>query len=196
MRRDQVRFVVAITATLLLGVVGYYLTVTLRAQHHSERWLEKWGADLAPNTDQRIQNFYRVKVRDGQKVWEIAARQARYTEERGEIVVDAPQVALYFRDGESIALRCREGRVYLDTGEQTVTRMELKGNLEMQIGDVAIATQEAVYESQQHIISSPSAVQITGQGFTVAGQGYTVDVLNKRLTLNADVQAVVERLEG
>src|SRR2546426_5492397 len=88
MARDQVRFVVAVAATLVLVTVAYHLTVTVRAQRHSEQRLKKLAVGVFPEADQRIQNFSRVKMRDGKKVWEIVARQARYSEDTGEVVVD------------------------------------------------------------------------------------------------------------
>ena len=196
MARDQVRFVVAVAATLVLVTVAYHLTVTVQAQRHSEQRLKKLAVGLFPEADQRIQNFRRVKMRDGKKVWEIVARQARYSEDSGEVVVDVPEVSLYFSDGAVIALRCREGRVYLDTGGQEVTRMTLQGDLEMRIGDFVLHTQAAVYESEHDTISSPGPVQISGRGFTVEGQGYRVDVADKRVILNAEVHTTVNRREG
>jgi LPS export ABC transporter protein LptC len=195
MSRGQVRFIVALAALLLIGMVSYRLAVSLHAQSKSTRQLEDLllpghSAGEDP-VDQRMENFRRIKMKDGQKVWEIAARQAYYFEKTGEIGVEAPEVSLYFKDGETIALHCREGRVYLDTDAQEVTRIELKGDLQMRIGDLLLHTQEAVYESTPNIISSTTPVHIAGNGFTVEGQGYTVDVAAKRLTLNAEVQTTV-----
>jgi LPS export ABC transporter protein LptC len=194
MSRGQVRFVVALAALLLIGIVGYRLARSLHAQRESERQLPDIAA-VNPtgrdSVDQRMENFRRIKMKDGQKVWEIAARQAYYFEKTGEIGVEAPEVWLYFKDGETVALRCREGRVYLDTSAQEVTRMELKGDLELRIGDLSLNTQEAIYESTPNIISSAAPVHIAGNGFTAEGQGYTVDVAAKRLTLNAEVQTTV-----
>ena len=113
MARDQVRFVVAVAATLVLITVAYHLTVTVQAQRHSEQRLKKLAVGLFPEADQRIQNFRRVKMRDGKKVWEIVARQARYSEDSREAVVEGPEVSLYFSDGAVIALRCREGVIRL-----------------------------------------------------------------------------------
>jgi LPS export ABC transporter protein LptC len=196
MSRGQLRFIIGIAVVLLLVTIGYHLTVNVRAQKERDKVIEKLVADLPPETEQRMQNFRRVKVRDGKKVWEIAARQARYSGESGEVTVDAPEVALYFGDGEVIALRCREGRVYLNAGEQEVTRIELKGDLEMRIGDFLLNTQEAVYESEHNIISSSAPVQVVGRGFTVEGQGYTIAVADKRLTLNAAVRTTLNKGEG
>jgi lipopolysaccharide export system protein LptC len=74
--------------------------------------------------------------------------------------------------------------------------MKLKHDLQIQIGEFSLSTQEAVYDSEHDTISSPGAVQITGRGLVVEGQGYTVDVADKRLMLNADVRTTVTEEEG
>jgi|SRR5215510_12058144 len=196
MSRYQVRFVMALAAVLLIVGIVYHLTVTLRKQHHNEKMIAKMKADVVPEADQRMQNFRRVQVRDGKKVWEIAARQARYFEANGEVVVEAPEVSFYLSDGQVIALRCGEGRLHMGKDEKTVTQMELKTDLQMQIGDLLLHTQEAVYDSEHDTISSPGAVQITSRGLLVEGQGYKVDVADKRLTLNADVHTTLTKEEG
>lgn len=196
MSRYQVRFVTAVAAVLLMVGVVYHLTATLRKQHQNAKIIAKMKADIVPEADQRLQNFRRVQVRDGKKIWEIAARQARYFEADGEVIVEAPEVSFYLTDGEVVALRCGEGRLHMGKDEKTITQMKLKNDLQIQIGEFSLRTQEAVYDSEHDTISSPGAVQITGRGLLVEGQGYTVDVADKRLTLNADVRTTVTKEEG
>jgi LPS export ABC transporter protein LptC len=196
MTRSQVRFISALAALLLLGGIVYYLTVTLRQQRQTERWMAGIVPDAVSDADQRMQNFRRVQVRDGKKVWEIAARQARYFEDSSEVAVDDPEVSLYLKNGETIALRCGEGRLHIGTDVRDVTRIELKKDLEIQIGDFSLRTQEAVYDSEHNTISSPGFVQISGRGLLIEGQGYTVDVAEKRLTLNSEVRTIVAKEEG
>ncbi len=196
MSRYQVRFVTALIAVLLISGVIYHLAVTVRKQHRNAQLIEKMRADIVPEADQRLQNFRRVQVRDGKKVWEIASRQARYFEASGEVVVDAPEVSFYLSDGEVIAIRCGEGRLHRGKDEKDISQIELKNDLEIQVGDFSLRTQEAVYDSERDTISSPGAVQITGRGLVVEGQGYTVDVADKRLRLTSDVRTTVTKEAG
>jgi len=196
MSRRQVRFVVAVVVALLLTTVGYRLSVSLWAQRVADEEIQKLMADLSPTVEQRMKNFHRFKVNNGKKVWEIAAQQARYLKDRNEVLVDAPEFSLYQKDGGVIALRSREARIHLGVNEQDVIKVELKGDLEMQIGDLSIKTQEAVFKNEQNTISSSGAVQISGPGLEVEGQGYVVDVTSKRLTLDADVQTTMTRRKG
>jgi LPS export ABC transporter protein LptC len=195
MNRGRIRFIIAGVVLFLLVGVGYRLMVTMRQQHETEAKVKEIAPDLTTTTEQRMKDFRRTKVRDGKKVWEIVARQARYSEERQEVIVEGPEFSLYLKDGEIIAVKSQEARVQLDGEGQEVTRVELKGNLEMRIGDFSIKTQEAIFESERNTLVSDSTVQIDGPGLSVAGQGYTVDVAEKRLTLNADVQTTVNKGE-
>jgi len=196
MSRYQLRFITALSAVLLLAGIVYYLTVTLHKQKRNEKIIKKMQADVVPEADQRMQNFRRVQVRDGKKIWEISARQARYFEANGEVLVEAPEVFFYAKDGDVIALRCGEGRLRMAKDEKTVTQMELTTDLQMQVGDFSFRTQEATYDSEHDTISSPGAVQITSRGLVLEGQGYNVDVAEKRLTLDADVRTTLTREEG
>jgi LPS export ABC transporter protein LptC len=192
MSRGQIRFAIAVVVLFLLVGVGYRLTVTMRDRYAAEEKIKALAPDLSATTEQRMQDFRRVKVRDGKKVWEIVAQQARYSPERQEVIVEGPEFLLYLKDGEKIALKSQEARVHLDGGGGDVTRVELKGNLEMQVGDFSIKTQEATFENERNMITSDGAVQIDGPGVSVVGQGYLVDIGEKRLTLNADVQTTIK----
>ena len=195
MSRNQWRFVIAIVVLFLLTGVGYRLMVTMRQQRAAEEKVKEVAPDLTATTEQRMKDFRRTKVRDGKKVWEIVARQARYSQERQEVIVEGPEFSLYLKDGETVALKSQEAWVHLDGEGQEVTRVELKGTLEMQVGDFSIKTQEATFDNEQNTIVSDGTVQIDGPGLSVAGQGYKVDVAEKRLTLNANVQTTVNKGE-
>jgi LPS export ABC transporter protein LptC len=189
------RFVVALAASLVLVVVGYYLTVTLRNQRLEEDRRKKLAEDIVPEVTQRMQQFRRAKVRDGKKVWEIAAAQARYLEEDRVIIVEHPDVTLYAKDESPIALRCQEGRVHL-TDQEEISTMELTGEVEVRVNDFLITTPNAVYDQEHDLISSPAALRIVGHGLEVEGRDYTVVVSDKRLNLKADVRTTITHEKG
>ena len=197
MSRSQARFIISAMVFALLTVVGHRLVVNNQAGEAKIKELEG-PTPIASTTDQQMNDFRRVKVRpDGKKAWEIVARKARYSTENHLVIVEAPQFSFYPKDGDAFSLRSREARVLLTSDtKQEVMRIELSGDLEMQVGDLVITTQEAIFENEQNRISSQAAVQITGPGVVVAGQGYSVDVVNKYLTLDADVQTTLSRRES
>ena len=197
MSRGQVRFLIISLVVILLAVVGRGLIINTNRADNNDPALDP---TLGPATtsEQRMENFKRVKIRpDGKKAWEIVARKARYSPENHLVIVESPQFSFYTKEGEPLSLRSREARVLLTSDKnEEVTRVELSGDLEMQVNDFLIKTQEAIFEAEQNRISSSGAVQIDGPGVTVVGQGYSVDVTNKLLTLEAEVQTTLSRSES
>ncbi len=187
MSRRQLRFVAVFCAVFLLVGVGYGVVRSVREQRAQE--LQHLGLDIASEVGQRIQNFRRVSIREGKKVWEIAAREARYFETEGMVVVDDPEVVFYFGEGETISVRGEEGRLHLRG--QKVEQIVLKGKLEVRFADFLVATEEAVYSWQQDRIYSPGVVEITGRGLTIKGEECEVAMADKKLTLARNVQTVV-----
>ena len=189
MNRNQARFVIGLVVVCVLGGLGMGLW-------HQRQDDQELPTVASSGGDQRMQNFRRVKIRDGKKIWEIAATQARFFEDSRELLVDSPTMSLYLDSGEVIALRCREGRVTLGEGMQEVVRMKLSGDLEMRIGELSLKTQTALYDSAQNTVSAPDVVHVAGQDLSVEARGYRIVVDEKRVTLHAEVHTTLTREEG
>ena len=196
MSRNQLRFLLGVTVLGLIATLGY-LSSQVGQNPETQKLLDELPVEAAgEETVQRMTEFRRVKMQDGKKVWEIVARQARYFADKNEVKIETPEVSLYFDDGDAVALRCQEGTVHLDGGSQDILHVDLRGELEMQIGDIALKTDQATYDREQNTISSDGILYIVGQGFTVEGKGYTVAVDTKQVTLNSNVQTTVTREAG
>lgn len=145
--------------------------------------------EVLPDVAQRIQNFHRVKVEGGRKVWEVSAREARYLEPEQLVVVDAPQLEVFLPDGRTVALRGTTGRVYLEKRE--LDRVELEGEIEVQMGEYALHTANARYEARRGIIVAPGDVRITADTLELHGRAMEVDVRAQQLVLGAGVQTTL-----
>lgn len=196
MSRHQIRFMLGITVLGLILALGY-LSSQMGTDPATARLIDELSTPEATEETlvQRMTEFRRVKMQDDKKVWEIVARQARYFADTNAVVIDTPEVSLYFSDGQALALRCQEGTVHLD-GESDLLHIELRGNLEIQMGDISLKTDRATYDRRQNTISSDGVIHVVGQGFTLEGKGYTVAVDTKQLTLNTEVYTTVTRESG
>ena len=196
MSRHQIRFILGITVLGLILILGY-LSSQVGKDPATARLIDELSTpdETEETMVQRMTEFRRVKMQDDKKVWEIVARQARYFADTNAVVIDTPEVSLYFSDGEAVALRCQEGTVHLD-GESDLLHIDLRGNLEIQMGAISLKTDQATYDHQKNTISSAGVIHVVGQGFTLEGKGYTVAVDTKQLTLNAEVYTTVTRESG
>lgn len=196
MGRNQIRFVLGISVLVVIVVLGY-LGARLRQDLETRQMLDEIAASTEDGAvSQRMSEFRRIKMKDGRKVWEIAARQARYLTDSNTVVIDSPEISFYFQDGETVELNCREGTIHLHEETQDLVRIDLNGDLTMQVGDVSFTTDRAVYDHQDNTIVSDGVLNVAGEGYTATGRGYSVTVDTKRLVLDADVRTTVTRKVG
>lgn len=196
MDRNQIRFVLGISVLVVIVVLGY-LGARLRQDVETRQMLDEIAASTEDGAvSQRMSEFRRIKMKDGRKVWEIAARQARYLADTNTVVIDSPEISFYFQDGETVELNCREGTIHLHEETQDLVRIDLNGDLTMQVGDVSFTTDRAVYDHQDNTIVSDGVLNVAGEGYTATGRGYSVTVDTKRLVLDADVRTTVTRKVG
>ena len=186
MRRRRLRRVLLIGVLTALGGIAYLVTSSMSARLDPVRL----GADLLPQVAQRIQNFHRVKVKDGRTVWEITADDAQYFEDDNQIIVHEPHLTFFLKDGNR---PCRvtgsEGRLSLDGRDiQTVT---LGGGVSVELDELVLRTDEATYDRERDLITSPGAVTVRSHAVEVRGQGMEISVGPQQLRLLGEVHTTV-----
>ncbi len=186
--RSHLRHVVLGTVALLLAAVGAAVVYNLHQQRRREHLPP--GFELIPGVSQHIQDFHRVKMEDGRKVWEIAAKDARYFDDQNMVVVREALLQLFLKDGRIVGLRGNEARIMLDKRE--VSRVELSGDIALSLADYTARTQTAVYDHLHDRIVAPGGVEITGRALQLHGGGMAVDVQNERVTLLHHVSMAVQ----
>lgn len=182
------RLVIALVVLSVLGILGG-VAATRVTRARLERELAKQAADLLPDVAQRIQNFHRMKVDKGRKVWEVAAREARYHAEENTVVVSGPSVAFFLEDGRAIALTGREGRVRLDGHE--LEHVDLDGEILIQFGDYSVRTDSARYDRANDTIVAPGHVSVTGEQLNLEGDLLELNLETQRMHLRDKVRVVV-----
>jgi LPS export ABC transporter protein LptC len=187
--RMKTRLRLAVIASLVVVLAGGGWLLARNAMARREADLKRATVDLLPNVAQRIQNFHRVKIDKGRKVWEVSAREAQYLEKEELVRVEAPEVAVYLEDGRTVSLRGTGGRVFLKDRE--LQQVELDGEIAVELGEYSLQTDHARYETEGDQIVAPGTVRIRGEGFEVRGEGLKVDVNAQHLTLARQIEMVL-----
>lgn len=182
------RLFVALLVLSVLGLVGGVATTRV-TRARLERELARQAVDLLPDVAQRIQNFHRMKVDKGRKVWEVAAREARYHADENMVLVTEPSVAFFLEDGRSVALTGREGRVRLDGHE--LDHVDLEGDIQIQFGEYSVRAESVRYDRQEDSIVAPGHVSITGRELDLQGEELELDLSTQRMRLQNNVRVVV-----
>jgi LPS export ABC transporter protein LptC len=185
--RKRARLLVTGLLVVVLLAGSWVLGRELWRQRRDD--LGRRALDLLPNVAQRIRDFHRVKVEDGRKVWEVSAKEAQYYQEEQLVRVTSPVVSFFLEDGRVVALRGTEGRVVL--GDRDLRRVELEGEIRVQLGDYSLETDYARYEREPNLITAPGVVRVHGAEFDLSGEGMEVRVDDQRLTLFDEVETTL-----
>ena len=188
MRRTRLRAALLLVVAAALGEIGYLVSRNVAARRTDP--LRALGQDLLPQVAQRIQNFRRVKTKNGRTVWEITAKEAQYFESAHQIVVREPHVTLYLDEGaRQVHIAGAEGRVRLDG--QELQGLTLRGAVAVQLDDLVLETDEATYDREHDLLTAPGPVTVRGRTLDVSGRGMEVDVGPQRVRLREAVRTVV-----
>lgn len=188
MRRKRLRAALLVVVAAGLAGIGYLVSRSVTARRVAT--LERFGQEILPQVAQRIQNFRRVKVKDGRTVWEITAKDAQYFEQDAEIVVIEPRMRFFLEDGAREArVDGSEGRIHLEGRE--LDAITLRGNVKVRLDDLELETEEATYDRTRDIITSPALVTVRGRTVELRGRGMEVDVGPQLVRLLADVHTTL-----
>jgi LPS export ABC transporter protein LptC len=188
MRRTRLRAALLLVVAAALGGIGYLVSRSVAARRTDP--LRELGQDFLPQVAQRIQNFRRLKVKDGRTVWQITAKDAQYFEKGHQIVVREPRMTLYVDTGGRIAhIAGAEGRIVLDGRE--LQSLALRGHVAVDLDGLRLETDEATYDREHDLLVSPGVVTVRGQTLEVHGRGMEVKVGPQHVRLLGDVRTVI-----
>jgi len=186
--KRRLRFTVVALVVVLLGGVGVLIARSVWEQR--KRTIVPDMLELVAGVSQHIQDFRRVKVKDGRKVWEVSAKDGQYFEEEKTVVVRGAIMEWYLEDGRTVGLRGDEGRIVLDGRE--VTRVELRGDIQVSLADYVVRTDSAAYDNDQQTITAMGRVEVSGRALQLNGDGLEVDVDRQRLRVLHNVSMRID----
>lgn len=191
MRRSRLRAGLLVVVAMALTGIGY--RVWRNVAERTPRSLGELGVELIPEVAQHMQNFHRIKVKNGHTEWEIKADDAQYYQKQNEIVVRVPEVTIYTEQGVQRAwLTGKEAHLGLVDDGREVGSMELRGDVILWLDDLELRTDTATYDRDRDLITAPGAVTITGRTMNVNADGMEVDVTPQRIRLLENVHTLLK----
>ena len=185
MRKRRLRRVLLAGVLTALGGIAYLVSSTMSARLDPVRL----GAELLPQVAQRIQNFRRVKVKDGRTVWEITADDAQYFEDDNQIIVHEPRLTFFLKDDRPCRVTGSEGKLSLDGRD--IESVTLGGGVSVELDELVLETDEATYDRERDLITSPGVVTVRSHAVEVRGQGMEISVGPQQLRLLGEVHTTV-----
>lgn len=180
----------ALLAVVAAALIGIALATWQNVRTRQPRTIADLGADFVPDVSQHIQDFRRIKVKNGKAVWQVEAEDAQYVDNDGAVVVQKPHVTFFMDDGKRRAeLTGDEGRLALQGKE--LTSVTITGEVLLILDDLEIRTDTAHYEHEADRIHAPGVVTIRGKTLDVRGLGMEVEVTPRVVRLLNEVHTVL-----
>jgi LPS export ABC transporter protein LptC len=116
-----------------------------------------------------------TEIQEGDKRWVLEAKKADFHPDQDTVSISGVRVE-FFGPGEEIRVKADEGS--FNTKNRILT---LKGQVEMQRGDLTIETSVATYIPNERVLVAPENVVITDPRLKVEGKEVRVELAAKKL---------------
>lgn len=184
-RRARLRVFLVVVLCVSLGALTFFLGRSLLEQQADV--VSSSVPEMADNIEQRIQGFHRVNVRDGAKVWDLSAREARIQKGQGRILVDEPSLELHDADFAQVNIRSGRGQVDLKDGD--LNRVELDRGLVVEFDGYRLESTRGTYLGEsRHIVLADggsvdsAVVDLSGEFMLLDLEQSIVGVVGKVVT--------------
>jgi LPS export ABC transporter protein LptC len=118
-----------------------------------------------------------TEIHEGDRTWGLEAKKADFHPDQSTISISGVRVE-FFGPGEHLQVRADEGLFHTKTRVLT-----LKGQVEMQRGDLNIKTSEVTYLPAERTLVAPGNVVIQEPGLKVEGKGVRVELADHKLVM-------------
>jgi LPS export ABC transporter protein LptC len=133
-----------------------------------------------------LQDFHRVEVKDGQPIWEVKAKEAKYYADKGVTNLDQALLIVYRKDSQPMEVSATEAKLFLEKG--ILTKAELEGVVTLELKDsLNLATDMAVYNMLSRTIKAPNEVEISGPGYKVFSESLSMQIDDRIVDLSGGV---------
>jgi len=125
----------------------------------------------------RMEGLSLTEVHDGDKRWVLEAKKADFHPTQSTVSISGVRVE-FFGPEEDIRVKAEEG--LFNTKTRVLT---LKGQVEMQRGNLIIQTSEATYLPDERVLVAPQDVVISEPSLRVEGKEVRVELANKKVIM-------------
>ncbi len=126
----------------------------------------------------RMEALSLTEIQEGDKRWVLEGKKADISKDQERVNLSGVRVE-FFGPGEHLKVKADEGLF------QTKTRiLTLKGNVEMEQGDLLVKTSVATYDPNGRVLVCPEEVVLSKPALRIQGKGLRVWLAEKRMVLS------------
>lgn len=168
---QKLKIIVLVFLILIAGIVAVSLWVSFEERRALTK-KEKLPEVQIDGVESRMEKIQLVEDKGGKKTWELEAKSIEQAEETKRFTLQDVKVTYYSKDGRTIVVTGRQGRVNQDSKD-----VELEGDVVLTTSDgYRVRTNAVSYRHEAKKVTSSDPVEIVGEQIRVVGKGLQVDL--------------------
>ena len=173
----------------IVGIVLFGLTSCSQEDLTlSELNLKQNFTSTGTGPEQELKKFNIVQTNDGQKEWELEAKEAKIYEEKKQAIAKNIKVKFFEKDSITSILTAKTGKINSESGD-----MEVEGNVIINsvAEETKIETEKLRYIAKEKKIVSDEFIKQTRPNTIITGYGLEADTSLEKVIIKRDVKTKV-----
>ncbi|WP_457571078.1 LPS export ABC transporter periplasmic protein LptC [Desulfovulcanus sp.] len=147
--------------------------------------IQKIEKDLA--VDLSLQGITLKQGKDGQIIWELAAKKGNYSEDKKEVFLDEPRIIYYVgQDRKKLNIFAPQGKV-----NQQKDQAELWPHVTASYQDVSLKAKKAEYHGRSRKIFLQGEVELVKGDMRIRAEGAVIDLNKETIEATGRVETVL-----
>ena len=140
------------------------------------------------NAEMKLTDMEFTEMQEGRRYWTLLSSEARYFQDRQQSALKEVRMTFFLEKGEEIHLSSNEG--ILHAGSKDI---ELSHSVRVELPrGFVLTTEKAVYNHEAKLISSDTAIQLSGPGIQLEGSSWQFRIPDRAATVEGGVKAQLE----
>ncbi|MDY0040878.1 MAG: LPS export ABC transporter periplasmic protein LptC [Desulforhabdus sp.] len=140
-----------------------------------------------PSAEMKLTDMEYTEMQKGRRIWTLKAEEAKYFQEDQKTALTRVRLVFFMEDGEEIHLQSQQGVLHAGSKDielwHAVHAVFPKG--------YELSTERARYDHKQNLISSETAILITGPDLKLEGKHWKYLIPERRALLGGRVEATL-----
>lgn len=177
------KFVQGFVLLIALGVTSVLVFGVWRGKTQQER--QPAPVVEATDAEMKLTDMEFTEMQQGKRFWTLWASEAKYFQGQQKTALTSVRLTFYLESGEEIHLESREGVLY--AGSKNI---ELWDSVRATLPrGYELTTERAAYDHQQRLISSDTAIRLTGSDVDVQGTRWRYRIPDRHALIEGGVRA-------
>jgi LPS export ABC transporter protein LptC len=182
--RNKTKFV--LSAVLLIGIAALAVVFYQFRRQGAQLTGSTVVSKLSEKTIMSLDHVRQTATRDGMVQWELTADSAELKSGGNTMVLHAPKVDFFLKDGSQVHLTAEKGVLNTKSND-----MQVQGKVYVRNDRYTLTTEMLAYQHERNTLQSDQPVRISGEEIDLTAAAMTYDLNTDQAQFSGQVNGLV-----